>query len=433
MGERMKGSRDGDGVGERSRSWYGNGVRGRNSDWKGMGKRRRRRGRVFWDQRNRVRKRRWGVRRRGVRHSGQVNDGMLVEGRVGVRLVVSWVDREHGVGAERVGVGGGIRQQQVGLRQQVRLQAGDGGKDWRDFTHISSGEGSWEGAVEGDFGGMVGGDEGSSNNRRRMFMVSNRAELDRVGELCRVSRVGRTLHERTVGGGDGHQRLFHRREGGDDRLRRLRQRGDDGRGRLRHRHRVARHRDGLHHRLEPVDAVRRVGDRPDASVGVHEGVLPAHDVAVARLRVRLLVARQRVAHTVLVLEVRAIEGGRVDRRSGDYGGLAGDGGGGAGASCQRRGGDGHRGNTRRRHLGVVSHLISKKEKRRPRHLLHRQFPHGGRHRGGGEEDGGAVVIAEGDVGEVGEWGDGLCAGAHNHLRLWFRFRQRGALNAQGRG
>ena len=63
-------------------------------------------------------------------------------------------------------------------------------------------------------------------------------------------------------------------------------------------------RDGLDDGLEAVDGVGRVLDHPDAAVRVDEGVLPLDDVAVARLGVRLLVARQRVAHAVLVVELR---------------------------------------------------------------------------------------------------------------------------------
>ena len=63
-------------------------------------------------------------------------------------------------------------------------------------------------------------------------------------------------------------------------------------------------RDGLDDGLEAVDRVGRVLDHPDAAVRVDEGVLPLDDVAVARLGVRLLVARQRVAHAVLVVELR---------------------------------------------------------------------------------------------------------------------------------
>ena len=62
--------------------------------------------------------------------------------------------------------------------------------------------------------------------------------------------------------------------------------------------------DGLHDRLEPVDGVGGVLDDPDAAVRVYEGVLPLDHVAVPRLRVRLLVAGQRVAHSVLVVELR---------------------------------------------------------------------------------------------------------------------------------
>ena len=63
-------------------------------------------------------------------------------------------------------------------------------------------------------------------------------------------------------------------------------------------------RDGLDDGLEAVDGVGRVLDHPDAAVRVDEGVLPLDHVAVARLGVRLLVARQRVAHAVLVVELR---------------------------------------------------------------------------------------------------------------------------------
>ena len=62
--------------------------------------------------------------------------------------------------------------------------------------------------------------------------------------------------------------------------------------------------DGLDDGLEAVDGVGGVLDHPDAAVRVDEGVLPLDHVAVARLRVRLLVARQRVAHAVLVVELR---------------------------------------------------------------------------------------------------------------------------------
>ena len=63
-------------------------------------------------------------------------------------------------------------------------------------------------------------------------------------------------------------------------------------------------RDGLDDGLEAVDGVGRVLDHPDAAVRVDEGVLPLDHVTVARLGVRLLVARQRVAHAVLVVELR---------------------------------------------------------------------------------------------------------------------------------
>ena len=63
-------------------------------------------------------------------------------------------------------------------------------------------------------------------------------------------------------------------------------------------------RDGLDDGLEAVDRVGGVLDHPDAAVRVDEGVLPLDDVAVARLGVRLLVARQRVADAVLVVELR---------------------------------------------------------------------------------------------------------------------------------
>ena len=63
-------------------------------------------------------------------------------------------------------------------------------------------------------------------------------------------------------------------------------------------------RDGLDDGLEAVHGVGGVLDDPDAAVRVDEGVLPLDHVAVPRLRVRLLVARQRVAHAVLVVELR---------------------------------------------------------------------------------------------------------------------------------
>ena len=63
-------------------------------------------------------------------------------------------------------------------------------------------------------------------------------------------------------------------------------------------------RDGLDDGLEAVDRVGRVLDHADAAVRVDEGVLPLDHVTVARLGVRLLVPRQRVAHAVLVVELR---------------------------------------------------------------------------------------------------------------------------------
>ena len=72
-------------------------------------------------------------------------------------------------------------------------------------------------------------------------------------------------------------------------------------------------RDGLDDGLEAVHGVGGVLDDPDAAVRVDEGVLPLDHVAVPRLRVRLLVARQRVAHAVLVVELRPrLVLGRVD-------------------------------------------------------------------------------------------------------------------------
>ena len=50
----------------------------------------------------------------------------------------------------------------------------------------------------------------------------------------------------------------------------------------------------------------RVRNRPDASVRVDERVLALDDVAVPRLRVRLLVAGERVADAVVVGEVRVL-------------------------------------------------------------------------------------------------------------------------------
>ena len=64
-------------------------------------------------------------------------------------------------------------------------------------------------------------------------------------------------------------------------------------------------RDGLDDGLEAVDRVGGVLDHADAAVRVDEGVLPLYNIPVARLGVRLLVARQRVAHAVLVVELRS--------------------------------------------------------------------------------------------------------------------------------
>ena len=81
--------------------------------------------------------------------------------------------------------------------------------------------------------------------------------------------------------------------------------GDRG-GALVVRHNVGVHGLALVRDLGHVAAVWVGGvlDHADAAVRVDEGVLPLDHVTVARLGVRLLVPRQRVAHAVLVVELR---------------------------------------------------------------------------------------------------------------------------------
>ncbi len=76
-----------------------------------------------------------------------------------------------------------------------------------------------------------------------------------------------------------------------------------------------RGRGRLHDRLESVDGVGRVGDGPDAPVGVDEAVLPLDNIAVPGFSVGLLIPRNRIAHAIVVMEIWQVsndKGGSVD-------------------------------------------------------------------------------------------------------------------------
>ena len=71
----------------------------------------------------------------------------------------------------------------------------------------------------------------------------------------------------------------------------------------------------MHDRLESVDGVGRVGDGPDAPIGVDEAVLALDHIAVPGFSVGLLISSHRIAHAIVVMEIGQVsndKGGSVD-------------------------------------------------------------------------------------------------------------------------
>ena len=179
--------------------------------------------------------------------------------------VVALVDRQQGVRPVGVRVRLRVGQQQVRLRQVIHVEARNVGEDVRNV--------------------------GRGKGRRRRSDRSVTGPADRHDGNGGHEGGGRAGGH--VEGGGVVRQVVRHGGGGDVRVRDL----GDGDG-------VAVGGDGLDDGLEAVDGVGGVLHHPDAAVRVHERVLPLHDVAVPRLGVRLLVARQGVAHAVLVMELR---------------------------------------------------------------------------------------------------------------------------------
>ncbi len=215
----------------------------------------------------------------------QIDDRGVGEGWVRVRPIVARVDGQERVGPVRVGVGARVGQKQVGLRQQVRLQAGDAGQDGGQVASRWRRKGRTRRGDDGRRMGPQRVEDRFQHGHRRVRRV--RRVRMRAGDRRDRHHRRRLRHRR-----DRHRRRLRQPEvlrrplphGQRGPRRHLRQRVQHVRLRtgLRQRRRHLRHRDGvllrrdrLHHRLEPVLRVRRVSHRADAPVRVHERVLRA--------------------------------------------------------------------------------------------------------------------------------------------------------------